>query len=275
MLNNDEHNKTSATRRITGAGVLIITSKFNRPYLLLGREKYKSFIYKNKYMIPIYEEFGGGLQTKKLSIEDNALMELDEETSHTLNWDNPKILLKKGFFYIDIPFLENRLYRLYLVFVNKVEQILPYFYRNYNLIDSSTSTYYKKRNYIEMDELQLIPLDSIYRTLQNNHTQNIIHLLNGDSILKLNYQNRYISRRLYRFLVNKHFSPISKKNEYGYELCYQLFNRSFRQIGFNDQYYITLHSPYINNSNSTNYIHSGNNKKKTNFLDDTISYQVV
>ena len=48
-------------------------------------------------MIPVYEEFGGGLQTRRISIEDNALMELDEETSHTLNWQNERFYLRKVF----------------------------------------------------------------------------------------------------------------------------------------------------------------------------------
>ena len=66
-------------------------------------------------MIPVYEEFGGGLQTRRISIEDNALMELDEETSHALNWQNRKVLLKKGFFQIDLPYKTNRMYRIYVV----------------------------------------------------------------------------------------------------------------------------------------------------------------
>ena len=49
-------------------------------------------------------------------------MELDEETAHTLNWQNRKVLLKKGFFQIDIPFKTNRMYRIYVVYVPNVEK---------------------------------------------------------------------------------------------------------------------------------------------------------
>lgn len=111
----DSHENQPPRRRITGAGVLIMTSKYNKPFFLLGREKYKSFYFKNKFMIPVYEEFGGGLQTRRISVEDNALMELDEETSHALNWQDRRILLKKGFFQIDLPYKNNRMYRVFVV----------------------------------------------------------------------------------------------------------------------------------------------------------------
>ena len=45
----DSHENESPKRRITGAGVLIMTSNYNRPFYLLGREKYKSFFFKNKF----------------------------------------------------------------------------------------------------------------------------------------------------------------------------------------------------------------------------------
>ena len=262
MSNNQEVITPMNNRRLTGAGVLIITSKFNRPHLLLGRETYKSFIYKNKFMIPIYEDFGGGIQTKKMSTEENALMELDEETAHLLNWSDPNVLLKKGFFYIDIPYLDSRMYRLYLVYVKKVDHIIPHFNRNFKLINSHKSRYYKKKNYIEMDSIDLLSLDEIYKTLNNSFSKNIIHLLNGDYVLKLRNENKYLSRRLYHFFNDKFMSPITNKEEYGYDLCYQIFNRSFRQVGINDEYYITLKRPYKN----------VNNVSKLSFLDYTTTY---
>ena len=133
-----------------------MTSKYNKPFFLLGREKYKSLSLKNKFMVPVYEEFGGGLQTRRISVEDNALMELDEETSHALNWQDRRILLKKGFFQIDLPFKKNRMYRVFVVYVPNVEKITPTFFRNYNMINANPTKYYKKENYIEMDDLQLI-----------------------------------------------------------------------------------------------------------------------
>tara|TARA_Y100000591_G_C21419857_1_gene491624 strand:- start:386 stop:571 length:186 start_codon:yes stop_codon:yes gene_type:complete len=57
-------------------------------------------------------------------------------------------------------------------------------------------------------------------------------------------------------------SPITNREEYGYDLCYQIFNRSFRQVGINDEYYITLKRPYKN----------VNNISKLRFLDYTTTY---
>ena len=250
-------------RRITGAGVLIMTSKFNKPFFLLGREKYKSLSLKNKFMVPVYEEFGGGLQTRRISVEDNALMELDEETSHALNWQDRRILLKKGFFQIDLPFKKNRMYRVFVVYVPNVEKIIPTFFRNYNMINANPTKYYKKENYIEMDDLQLIHLDDIYQTLKNKTNKDVLNLINGDTLLKLRYQNKYLSHRLYQFFDDKFHSPYTNRLERGYEICFQMYEKCHTLAGFNDQYYITLTRPFVNKKNHP----------KMRFLNDTTTFE--
>jgi hypothetical protein len=250
-------------RRITGAGVLVMTSKYNKPYFLLGREKFKSLYFKNKFMIPVYEEFGGGLQTRRISIEDNALMELDEETAHTLNWQNRKVLLKKGFFQIDIPFKTNRMYRIYVIYVPNVEKVIPTFFRNYNMIIANPTKYYKKENFTEMDDLQLISLDDIYQTLKNKSDKDVMNLINGDTLLKLRLQNKYLSHRLYQFFDDKFHSPYTNRLERGYEICFQMYEKCHSLAGFNDQYYITLTRPFINKKNHP----------KMRFLNDTTTYE--
>ena len=70
------------------------------------------------------------------------------------------VLLKRGFKYFDIPYLNDRLYRLYVIYVSNVQDIIPDFFRNLQMIRGHPSKIRKKRNYIEMDDLRLINLNS-------------------------------------------------------------------------------------------------------------------
>lgn len=248
-------------RRHTGAGILVITSLNNKPYLLLGKENYKSLKLSNNVTIPIYEEFGGGIQSRKLSLEENALKELDEETSHILSWNNPKILLKDGFIQLDVPFMTNRIYRLYLIYIPNVKTIIPNFFRNRQKISEHTSTYYKRKNYIEMDDLRLISLDNIDKSMKNK--KNIINLPNDDVILKLLYQNVYLSRRLYNVLKEKY--TINNKTKTGIEFCYDVFD-NFNNNNNNNNNNTKNLVPIILNKPRENYSH------QYNFLINTVSY---
>ena len=186
---------TPGKRRHTGAGILIVTSVNKKPYLLLGKENYKSFKLSTDIIIPVYEEFGGGIQSRKCSLEENALKELDEETAHILGWSDPKILLRKGFVHIDIPFLTSRMYRLYIIYVPNVKNLIQPFFKNRQSIYDHTSTYYKRKNYIEMDDLQLISIETISNSMKNK--VNIMNLPDSDRILKLDHDIGFLSRRIF------------------------------------------------------------------------------
>jgi len=257
-LNNSIEKKKilGKVRKFTGAGILIVTSKYNKPYIVVGREKYKSYKFDNKYVIPIYEEFGGGIQYRKNSLEENALFELKEETCNSLNWSNPKVLLKKDFKYVDIPFLNDRIYRLYIVYVHNFSKIMPTYFRNYQNIINHKTTYYKKNNYTEMDDIQLIPLDDVKKSLLN--LKNVINL-HTCNILKINKTEFYLSKRLYSFM-NMKFN-----NGTGLDLCYQVFNNCFKQVGFNQDNIILL----------TKMSKYASFNKKYSFLDGTYYYDAL
>ena len=78
----------------------------------------------------------------------------------------------------------------------------------------------KKNNYTEMDDIQLIPLDDVKKSLLN--FKNIINL-HKCNILKINKTEFYLSKRLYSFM-NMKFN-----NGTGLDLCYQVFNNCFKQ----------------------------------------------
>ena len=75
----------------------------------------------------MYEEFGGGIQKRSLSLECNACFELREETSNLFNFTEPKVLRKGVNQYFDIPFKNNRMYRIYVVYLEDIEKIIHYF----------------------------------------------------------------------------------------------------------------------------------------------------
>lgn len=252
-------NKTDVPgkRRHTGAGILIVTSINKKPYLLLGKENYKSFKLSEDVIIPIYEEFGGGIQSRKCSLEENALKELDEESAHALGWSDPRLLLRKGFIALDIPFLTNRMYRLYVIYVPDVKNIIPIFFKNRQIISDHTSTYYKKKNFIEMDELQLISLEMISTSMKNKN--NTINLPEADKILKLDNDVGFLSRRIFAVLETIH--TVGDKKKSGLQCCYQVFN-TFNNTNNNLR-------PIILNKPQNNYKH------KYNFLRNTINYDAT
>lgn len=255
---NKQEKSKESKRRHTGAGILIITNHNNKPHILIGREEYKSFKYSNNVVLPIYEEFGGGIQSKKCSLEENALKELDEETSHIFDWNQPNVLLKKGFKFIDIPFMDTRMYRLYIIYLPNVSTIIPDFFRNRQIILNHSSTYYKRKNYIEMDDLQLLSLESISQSMRNK-TKNQLNLFNNDIILKIENHDIYLSRRLYSFLSTKF--NINNKEKTGLQYCYQVFN-NFNNTNYKNKS-LTLQKPI----KTLNH--------KYNFLQNTITYNVL
>ena len=176
-INNKENKKK---RKHTGVGVLILTNYKNKPHLLLGREWFKSKKEGDDYLIELYEEFGGGKQSNKVSLEENACFELKEETCNLLNFSNANIL-KKGFnHYFDIPFKNDRMYRLYVIYIKDVDIILKYFDMNYTILSNKKSNYYKFKNYLEMNKLQLISLYDIRNNI--GHKSNYISFYPEDSV---------------------------------------------------------------------------------------------
>ena len=124
-------NKSESERKHTGTGVLIITEYLGEPYILLGQENWKTLDYSTVcpgLILPVYEEFGGGIQTRKVSLEKNASFELREETANLFNFSNPDIL--KSCPYYDIPFRKDRMYRIYLLYLKNISDYIHYFYIN-------------------------------------------------------------------------------------------------------------------------------------------------
>jgi hypothetical protein len=263
-----------SNRRYTGVGVLIVTNYMNRPHFVLGREAYKSIKVNNNYCVSVYEEFGGGIQKPSLGLETNACFELKEETSNLFDISNPEILKKGINKFFDIPFKEDRLYRIYVIYIENVNTILEMFNYNRETLLNQANNYYKYTHYLEMDKLELIPLDSIKNVIKNKinyiciYPEDNAHNDNPDTTTYVGMlrviNDIFISKRLAQFL-NTIYDGKS-----GLEWCYNIFydgfiNCKYMPLDILTQKIIKLTEP--------KYHPSGANKLK--FLDGTYSFDVV
>lgn len=213
--------KNTNKRRHTGVGVLIITNYNNKPHILVGREDYKSIKINDKYMMSIFEEFGGGIQKRSLSLEENACFELQEETCNIFNLSKPELLNSGINLYFDIPFMDKRIYRLYVIFIENANSIIPYFNENRTYLMNHTNNYFKYDCFLEMNKLELISLDDIKKQMVDrdnyicNSAEDTLFNINSSSNFRgiLHIKNDiYLSKRLIDFL-NKKFDKNKINNQ--------------------------------------------------------------
>lgn len=210
---------TVGNRRYTGVGTLIITMVDGKPALLLGRESYKSIKHRGSYMVSIFEEFGGGIQRRRVSLEENACYELREETSNLLDFTKYPEILKGNARYFDLPFRDDRIYRLYVIYIEDVNNIIPYLQVNRKIINKSlnipqSGAKNKIKTFLEMDTIKLVPLSNIQTAM--NDINNYICFKAEDTIWNLNHKeppyrgilkvdsDTFINERLVQFLSGYH-----------------------------------------------------------------------
>lgn len=337
MLDLETCIKANKTRHYTGVGVLIVTKYLNKPCIVLGLENNKTkkitekliekminsnesvndakekvinleasdskFNKKDKLInnIYIYEEFGGGIQDNNLTLEENACFELCEETSNLLNFTNPFVLNKGINTFFDIPYLKDRIYRLYVVYIEDFTKDIHLFYKNKQVLKSNVSTYFKYRNFTEVSEITFLELDNINKYIDNynnyltiNSEEMLYNQINKDKginkykgILRC-IDNIYLSKRLVDFL-NMNFIYDKKLKGYIYyadtidekinKEMYNKFGKNiknykphfirgidfckyiFKQTNNDASCYINLTKPRKNNKGSVKY----------NFLNHTYS----
>lgn len=262
------------SRRFTGVGVLIVTNYMGKPHFVLGREAYKSIKVNNNYCVSVYEEFGGGIQKPSFGLEVNACYELNEETSNLFDISDPEILKKGINKYFDIPFKEDRLYRLYVIYIENAEKLIQVFNFNRQILLDQANTYYKYNHFLEMDKLELIPLDAIKTAI--NDKINYICLYPEDNAYNDNTDTKsYIGmlRVVNDIFVSKrlaHFLNTMYDDKTGLDWCYSVFYDGY----INSKYMPdNILSQKITRLSEPRYNSAGTNKLK--FLDGTYSFDVV
>jgi hypothetical protein len=159
-------------RRYTGVGTLLVTTVNGQPYLVLGREAFKSIKHRGAYMVSIFEEFGGGIQRRRATLADNACFELREETSNLLDLTECSQILEDRGRHFDLPFRDDRIYRLYIINIPDAHTIIPYLQVNRQIItralnNPAKGTKSKIKTYLEMDTIKLVSLASIQRAMMD------------------------------------------------------------------------------------------------------------
>lgn len=245
-------------RRHTGTGVLVLTNINNKPHIVLGRETFKSIDINSDLSLGMYEEFGGGIQKRALNLETNACFEFREETNNLFNFTNPKVLTKGVNQYFDIPYKNNRMYRIFVVYLEDIEHIMHLFKLNRTAIQGNKSNYYKYNCFLEMDDIQYFSLDDIKKNIGDNNNYLV---LNQEDIKNYNFENKnkinyngilkmdstkFISKRLIQFLNTRY--PRQWKEGYiqhidtnnndtntmlsGLDYCYQIYDDGFVKSRF-------------------------------------------
>jgi hypothetical protein len=159
-------------RRYTGVGTLLVTTMNGQPYLVLGREAFKSIKHRGAYMVSIFEEFGGGIQRRCATLADNACFELREETSNLLDLTDCSQILEERGLHFDLPFREDRIYRLYIINIPEAHTIIPYLQGNRQVItralnNPAKGTKSKIKTYLEMDTIKLVSIAAIQRAMHD------------------------------------------------------------------------------------------------------------
>ena len=159
-------------RRYTGVGTLLVTNMNGQPCIVLGREAFKSIKHRGAYMVSIFEEFGGGIQRRRATLADNACFELREETSNLLDLTECSQILEDKGMHFDLPFRDDRIYRLYVINIPEAHNIIPYLQVNRQIITRALNhpakgTKSKIKTFLEMDTIKLVPLVSIQRAMMD------------------------------------------------------------------------------------------------------------
>ena len=217
-------------RRYTGVGTLIITTMNGQPYLVLGREAFKSIKHRGAYMVSIFEEFGGGIQRRRATLADNACFELREETSNLLDLTECSEILENQGRHFDLPFRDDRIYRLYIINIPDAHTIIPYLQVNRQIITRALNqpakgTKSKIKTYLEMDTIKLVSLAAIQRAMTdiNNYVcfkaEDTIWNLNATDapyrgILKVD-SDTFLNERLVQFLGGL----FTDDQQRGWEIC--------------------------------------------------------
>lgn len=220
-------------RRYTGVGALIITTVNGQPYLVLGREAFKSIKHRGAYMVSIFEEFGGGIQRRRATLADNACFELREETSNLLDLTECSQILEDRGRHFDLPFRDDRIYRLYVINIPDAHNIIPYLQVNRQIITRALNhpakgPKSKIKTYLEMDTIKLVSLANIQRAMMdiNNYVcfkaEDTIWNLSAPSapyrgILKVDSET-FLNERLVQFLGG----VFTDENRKGWEICREI-----------------------------------------------------
>jgi hypothetical protein len=226
---------------IGGSGVIIVSVVNGIPCILLPREKQKTKIvqYKmngfntvinNNFNLSInnfnlHEDIGGGIHFNHLSIEDNTIFELYEETAGYIICDPKKLKRKivdeyynKYDSYIDLEYRKGSIYRCYIIGIDSC-------YVNINQMNSNLHILNKYKHnvdkpFFECDSWTWFPINNFANNnnfIQAPHYKNIFYetYIIVNDIFNI---PKFISSRTWKILLQSY----NKQGIKGINMCYKI-----------------------------------------------------
>ena len=226
---------------IGGSGVIIVSVINGIPCILLPREKQKTKIvqYKmngfntvinNNFNLSInnfnlHEDIGGGIHFNHLSIEDNTIFELYEETAGYIICVPSKLKRKivdeyynEYDSYIDLEYRKGSIYRCYIIGIDSCYVNINQMNSNLNILNK-----YKHivdKSFFECDSWTWFPINNFANNnnfIQAPHYKNIFY----ETYIVVNdiFNNpKFISSRTWKILLQSY----NKQGIKGINMCYKI-----------------------------------------------------
>jgi hypothetical protein len=248
---------------VSGSGVIIVSVINGIPCILLPREKQKTkivqhkmnnsnMILNNNFILSItnfniHEDIGGGLHFKNLSVEENTIFEVYEETAGYIICDPRKLKKKivdeyfnKYYSYVDLEYKKGFIYRCYIIGIDSC-------YINIGQMNSNLQILNKYKNnidkpFFECDNWTWFPINNFANNnnfIQAPHYKDIFY----ESYLIVNdiFNNpKFISSRTWKILLQCY----NKQGVKGINLCYKII-RNINNFKLRNKDYNTTILPLL------------------------------
>jgi len=228
---------------IGGSGVIIVSVVNGIPCILLPREKQKtklvqykmnSFntILNNNFILSIdnfnlHEDIGGGIHYHHLSVEENTIFELYEETAGYIICDPNKLKRKildeyynKYNSYIDLEYRKGSIYRCYIIGIEHYHVNISQMNSNLHILNKYRYTHNIDKPFFECDSWSWFPISNFANNnnfVQAPHYKNIFN----ETYIIVNdiFNNpKFISSRTWKILLQSY----NKQGIKGINLCYKI-----------------------------------------------------
>jgi hypothetical protein len=212
---------------IRGSGVIIVSIINNTPCILLPREKNKSYAIRHKLNnnFNLHEDIGGGIHYDNLTVEENTIFELYEETAGYIICNPSKLKKKivdennnKYDSHIDLEYKKGSIYRCYIIGINGTQLNINQINSNLNIL-----TNYKKfvdKHYFECDNWTWFPIKNFNNNKNYIQGPNYKNNFNETYIIVNDIFNnpKFISSRTWKILLQSY----NKQGIKGIDLCYKI-----------------------------------------------------
>ena len=206
---------------IKGSGVIIVSIINDTPCILLPREKNKSRAMRNKLNnnFNLHEDIGGGIHHSNLTVEENTIFELYEETAGYIICNPSKLKKKivdndnnKYDSYIDLEFRKGSIYRCYIIGINSTQLNINQMNSNLNILTKNKK--FIDKPFFECDNWTWFPIKNFNNNKNYKSNFNETYIIVNDIL----NNPKFISSRTWKILLQSY----NKQGIKGIDLCYKI-----------------------------------------------------